>query len=264
MQSWKDRLMMLPGLAGFAFFYLIPLARTAYYAFIRSPFDTSFVGLANVKAVISNGYFQEAITNTAVFTLLSVSMMMGLCLVLVFLITSSGRSMNTPFMLPVLLPTVAVALIWQALFGQDSLLNTLGVDARTSLILLFVWKHAGLHVVLLLSAISQIPREQMEAASMDGAGIMRRFRSIVLPALLPTLLFCLTYALMSSFRIFQEAYLLYGAYPDGALFMVQHFIYNQFTRLHYPEVASAGLIYALPIALLVGVLFRAEDRTQEV
>lgn len=263
MQGWKDRLMTLPGLAGFAFFYLVPLAKTAYYALIRSPFDASFVGLANLKGVISNDYFQEAIAHTAVFTLLSVSLMMALCIVFVFLIASGGYSMNTPLMLPVLLPTVAVALIWKALFGQDSLLNALGVDARASLILLFVWKHAGLHVVLLLSAIAQIPRERMEAAAMDGAGAARRFRHIVLPALLPTLLFCLTYALMSSFRIFQEAYLLYGAYPDGALFMVQHFIYNQFTRLHYPEVASAGLIYAFPIALLVGVLFHAEDRIQE-
>ena len=134
---------------------------------------------------------------------------------------------------------------------------------EASLYTLFLWKNTGLQVVFLLSALAQLPREPMEAASIDGAGTLGRFWYVTLPQLFPTLLFCCFYVMMCSFRIFREAYLLYGAYPSERLFMVQHYIYHQFTKLHYPEVAAAGIVYAIPVILLVAFVFHAESNARE-
>lgn len=260
----KAFFLMLPGLSGFALFYVFPFLLTCIYVFIRSPFDAGFVGLQNLIKTLQNSYFQMALRHTAVFTLVSVAFTLALAIILTFLLSNCHFSFHAPFMLPVLLPTVAVTMIWNVMFGRDSMLNCLGIAPQAALYVLFVWKNTGLHVIFLLSALTQLSREILEAAAIDGAGASRRFLSVVLPHLLPTLFFSCIYAIMCSFRIFREAYLLYGAYPDEALFMAQHYIYNQFTKLQYPEVASAGFLYAMPVIVLVALIFRLQNGLQEV
>lgn len=263
MRKWKELLLMLPGTLGFALFYIVPFLMTCFYVFIRSPFEISFVGLENLIKTLHNGYFQMAIRHTALFTLFSVLLTLGLSIFLTFLLSNSRFPFHAPFVLPVLLPTVAIAMIWNVLFGRDSVLSDMGINPNAALQILFVWKNTGLHVILLLSALAQLPRELIEASSIDGAGVYRRYHFIVLPHLLPTLFFCAIYAIMCSFRVFREAYLLYGAYPDESLFMAQHYINNQFTKLRYPEVASAGFLYAIPVILLVALIFRMQNGLQE-
>lgn len=263
MRDAKEKIFMLPGLAGFLLFSLIPFGMAVMYAFVRTPFDFSFVGFDNIVKTVRNDYFRMALGHTAVFTVVGVSLATLMSLTLTFLYARSGMTFHAPLMLPVLLPTVAVALIWRTLFGQGSFLYSIGLGPLTSLYSLFIWKNTGLYVIILLSALSQVSRDTLEAAAMDGAGILRRFQWIILPELAPTLLFVCIYAVMNSFRVFREAYLLYGAFPDTPVFMVQHYIYNQFTKLRYPEVASAGLLYSLPVVLLVAVLFRRQERAEE-
>lgn len=156
-----------------------------------------------------NSYFQMALQHTAFFTLISVGTVMLLSVFLTFFLANSSYKLHAPFMLPVLLPTVAVCLIWNVLFGRGSLLESLGIPVEASLYTLFLWKNTGLQVVFLLSALAQLPREPMEAAAIDGAGTLGRFWYVTLPQLFPTLLFCCFYVMMCSFRIFREAYLLY-------------------------------------------------------
>lgn len=254
---------MLPGITGFLMFYVFPFLMTCFYVFIRSPFDATFVGLKNLTQTLQNAYFQMALRHTALFTLFSVSFTLALAIVLTFLLYNCRFPFHSPFVLPVLAPTVAIAMIWNVLFGRDSALSSLGIHPQSALYVLFIWKNAGLHVIFLLGSLSQLPKERIEAASIDGAGVYDRFKHIVLPHLLPTLFFCCVYAVMCSFRIFRESYFLYGAYPSESLFMVQNYIHNQFTKLRYPEVASAGFLYAIPVILLVALIFRVQIGLQE-
>ncbi|MEG0493447.1 MAG: sugar ABC transporter permease [Clostridia bacterium] len=263
MRKWKELLLMLPEILGFTLFYIVPFLMTCVYVFIRSPFEVSFVGFENLTKTLHNSYFQMALRHTALFTLISVFLTLGLSIFLTFLLSNSHSSFHAPFVLPVLLPTVAIAMIWNVLFGRDSVLSGMGINPNAALQVLFVWKNTGLHVIFLLSALAQLPRELIEASSIDGADVYRRFHYIVFPHLLPTLFFCGVYAIMCSFRIFREAYLLHGAYPDESLFMAQHYIYNQFTKLRYPEVASAGFLYAIPVLILVALIFRMQNGLQE-
>ena len=206
MRHRTARILMAPGLAGFSLFYLLPLGMTCFYAFVRSPFDATFVALDNLAKILMNSYFQMALQHTAFFTLISVGTVMLLSVFLTFFLANSSYKLHAPFMLPVLLPTVAVCLIWNVLFGRGSLLESLGIPVEASLYTLFLWKNTGLQVVFLLSALAQLPREPMEAAAIDGAGTLGRFWYVTLPQLFPTLLFCCFYVMMCSFRIFREAF----------------------------------------------------------
>lgn len=263
MRQRVARALILPGLVGFSLFYLLPLGMTCFYAFVCSPFDTTFVALDNLTKTIGNSYFQMALYHTASFTLISVGAVMLLSVFLAFLLANGNYTFHAPFMLPVLLPTVAVCLIWSVLFGRGSRLESLGIPVEVSLYTLFIWKNTGLQVIFLLSALAQLPREPMEAAAIDGAGAFGRLWYVALPQLFPTLFFCCLYVMMCSFRIFREAYLLYGAYPSEGLFMVQHYINHQFTKLHYPEVAAAGLLYAIPVIILIAFIFRVGNKAKE-
>ena len=129
----------------------------------------------NLAKVLMNSYFQMALQHTAFFTLISVGTAMLLSVFLTFFLANSSYKLHAPFMLPVLLPTVAVCLIWNVLFGRGSLLESLGIPVEASLYTLFLWKNTGLQVVFLLSALAQLPREPMEAAAIDGAGTLGRF-----------------------------------------------------------------------------------------
>ena len=118
MRHRTARILMAPGLAGFSLFYLLPLGMTCFYAFVRSPFDATFVALDNLAKILMNSYFQMALQHTAFFTLISVGTVMLLSVFLTFFLANSSYKLHAPFMLPVLLPTVAVCLIWNVLFGR--------------------------------------------------------------------------------------------------------------------------------------------------
>lgn len=119
-------------------------------------FDATFVALDNLAKVLMNSYFQMALQHTAFFTLISVGTVMLLSVFLTFFLANSSYKLHAPFMLPVLLPTVAVCLIWNVLFGRGSLLESLGIPVEASLYTLFLWKNTGLQVVFLLSALAQL------------------------------------------------------------------------------------------------------------
>ena len=139
MRHRTARMLMAPGLAGFSLFYLLPLGMTCFYAFVRSPFDATFVALDNLAKVLMNSYFQMALQHTAFFTLISVGTVMLLSVFLTFFLANSSYKLHAPFMLPVLLPTVAVCLIWNVLFGRGSLLESLGIPVEASLYTLFLF-----------------------------------------------------------------------------------------------------------------------------
>jgi len=255
--------MMLPSVIGFGVFYFVPLLMTFFYAVVRNPFDLSFVGLENIRTTIQNEYFRMAVTQTFRFVGKSILLTLPAALVYVYLAMQRPGFPVSHLILPNVLPTVSVALIWNVLFGRDSFLSAIGVSSTSALQALFLWKNVGIHIILLLSALSQMPKNILEAADIDGAGETRKFIYIVIPHLLPTMFFCMIYIIMCAFRIFKDSYILYGAYPDEKLFMVQHYIFNQFNKLRYANVASAGLIFAVPVILLVMLLYIPQVRGEE-
>jgi len=177
---------------------------------------------------------------------------------------------KTVFMSPLVIPTASIAFFFQSLFSSNGLLsrllntNTNWLETEYAFAIavgLYIWKNLGFNLVLFLSGLSNIPNEYYEAAKTDGANAFYILRKITLPCLLPTTILVLLMSIINSFKVFREVYLLMGAYPHESVYMLQHFMNNNFFSLNYPRLTTATTLLALAMVALTQILFRLERRT---
>jgi multiple sugar transport system permease protein len=240
------------------------------------PIDGHFVGAANYINLLHNEIFRRAAMNTLRFTCISVPLNMLLSLMLASVLhrVVYWRSpLRIGFVLPLVIPVASVVLVWQVLFGLDGALNGWLVKqglapqdwldsskAMYILILVYLWKNIGYNMILFLAGLHNIPAEYYEAASIDGAGAIRKWFSITLVYLTPTTFFVFIMSIINSFKVFRETYLLTGEYPHESIYMLQHFMNNMFRTLDYQKLTSASLLMSLIIIVLVFVFYQVERR----
>lgn len=258
MKKRTDILFLLPSFTGFLAFFVVPFFYSFYYAFIENAFSKKFVWLDNFKALLSNEYFKLAMTNTLKFTLLSVPLIMVFSIAAAVLISQyvlKFSVVQSAFFLPVLLPSASFVMFWQAYLND--------IQPFNALVLFYIWKYAGLNIMLILTALCTVPKELIEAADIDGAGRFKKVRKILLPMISPTLFFTFVLSIVNSLKIFRESYLLYGAYPDESIYMLQNYLNNHFAKLNYQYISTASIFFALTIYTVVAVLFALERKTSE-
>lgn len=267
---------LAPSLLGVLLFFVLPFGVVVWYSLIDSPLNRNFVFLDNFRALFSNGAFLLAAKNTAVFSAAAVPLAVALSLLLAVLLESRipGKSVfRMIFLSPVMVPVASVVLIWQVVFHDHGVLNSILVRIgliridwlrsrgnQLVVITLFLWKNLGYNMVLFAAALGNVPKDLLEAADMDGAGPVYRFFRIKLRFLSPTLLFVTVLSLINSFKVFREVWLLAGDYPLEGMYMLQHFINNTFGRLEYDKLTSAAVVMSLVMMVVVGILFLAENR----
>ena len=259
-------LFLAPSLCGVTLFVLAPFAETVRRSFCDT-LGRQAVGLANYQSVLQNEAFRLAVRNTVRFTAVCVPLLLGLSLLLALALRSRplrgtrwAQRYRTTFLLPMAIPVASIALLWQVLFAQNGLLNTLlgthcdflGSDAAFwVLIATYVWKNAGYTSVLWSGGLDAIPKELYEAAAVDGAGAVRQFTAVTLPQLGPTLAGTGILSLLNTGKVFREAYLVAGAYPPQSIYLLQHLFNNWFLALDLPRLCAAAVLVAL--ATLAGL-----------
>ena len=259
-------LFLAPSLCGVTLFVLAPFAETVRRSFCDT-LGRQAVGLANYQSVLQNAAFRLAVRNTVRFTAVCVPLLLGLSLLLALALRSRplrgtrwAQRYRTTFLLPMAIPVASIALLWQVLFAQNGLLNTLlgtqcdflGSDAAFwVLIATYVWKNAGYTSVLWSGGLDAIPKELYEAAAVDGAGTVRQFTAVTLPQLGPTLAGTGILSLLNTGKVFREAYLVAGAYPPQSIYLLQHLFNNWFLALDLPRLCAAAVLVAL--ATLAGL-----------
>lgn len=264
-----------PSVAGVSLFFILPFLVVVYYSVIKSPLDPEFVFLENFKAVLGNYAFQVAAKNTAVFSLIAVPLAVVLSLVLALILECRipfKSWFRTFFLSPMMVPVASVVLIWQVVFHRSGTLNNIvtalggtAVDWLNSpycqivIIVLFLWKNLGYNMILFMAALNNIPHELLEVADVEGASAMHKFFNIKLRYLSPTVLFVTILSIISSFKVFREIHLLVGDHPYEGLYMMQHFMNNTFARYDYQKMASAAVLMAMVMVVLIAVLFWVED-----
>ena len=270
-----SNLFLMPSLVGVLLFFILPFAVITYYALVDNPINNQFVFLDNFINVLGNTAFQTAAKNTLMFSVVAVPLAVVLSLLLAMLLdykipfTSQFR---TFFLSPMMVPVASIVLIWQVLFHYNGVVNeflgVFGADKidwlksdfnQVVVILLFLWKNLGYNMILFLSALNNIPNEIIEVAMVEGAGPVRRFFSIKLRYLSPTILFVTIFSLINSFKVFREVYLLTGDYPYGGLYMLQHYMNNTFQNIDYQKLSAAAIIMGAVMVLIIGVLFIVES-----
>ncbi len=265
---------LLPSILGVSLFFFGPMVQIAINSFQKSPTNPEFVGLQNYERVLTNQAFLQAGENTLRFSLMAVPLAVVISLILALLLNAKlpGRSVFRSMLLnPMMVPVASIVLIWQVLFSFTGSINTylgyFGIEridwmksdwSLVVILLLFLWKTLGYNMVLFLAALNNVPAELIDTSKIDGAGSVRRFFSISLVYLYPTVFFVGIMSLISSFKIFREVYLLTGDYPYSSLYMLQHFMNNAFRNLDYQKLCAGAIIMALVMIAIVGILFLAE------
>ena len=274
--SLRGYVWLAPSLLGVAAFYIIPFFIIVYYSMIDNPIHGNFVFLDNFISLINNRAFRTAAQNTFSFSAMAVPLAVVLSLLIALMLEARiplKSQFRTFFLSPMMVPVASIVLIWQVLFHPNGAVNELliilgwaGIDWMQSehnqlvVVILFLWKNLGFNMILFMAALSNIPREQLETAEVEGAGAFQKFFSIKLRYLSPTLLFVTIFSLINSFRIFREVYLLTGDYPYAGLYLIQHFMNNIFRMLDYQRLAAAAVLMAIVMVIIIATLFIAEHR----
>ena len=271
MKSKKGILFILPGLSGVMVFYLIPFLDVAVRSFQK--IDGKFCGFDNYQKVLENKAFHLAVENTIYFVLVCLPLLLVLSLLAAVILQrtgSLGKLCKSAYLIPLAVPAAGVVLLWKLIFDNHGMLNQLllwlgqnTVDYMNTnasfyvLVFSYIWKNLGYTVVLWSAGLSVIPENIYEAAWVDGAGKLRTFLSTTLPNLKQTAFTIVVISFLNSFKVFREAYLVAGNYPQQSIYMLQHLFNNWFRELDMDKMAAAAVLLFLVILIFVYMLHRS-------
>ena len=220
---------------------------------------TQFVGFSNYELIFTKDpVFIKSIANTFIYTGLRVFFAIAVSLLFALLLNTDipGKKLfRTMIYLPAIIPVVGSALLWQLLFNYDmSIFNTLSYDhALFSVVFMSVWTGIGPTMVIILAALQGVPSEYIEAAKLDGAGVVRRFSFIVFPLISSSLIFLAITGVIGALQAYAEMDLLTGGGPgDATITMTMQVVGNAFSSdakgIGYAS-AQSWFIFVLVMAL---------------
>lgn len=264
-------LLLLPGLAGLMLFYVVPFFGGIYFSVTDGTYENNFVGLQNYVQVLQNPMFLLGLRNTWELSLLCAPVIWLMAFILSAMLRTL-KEKSTPFrnvlLLPYLMPSSAMLLIWTLMFDYGGVVNRLVVamglervlwlegDAlRFPIVLLYVWKNLGFSVVLFASALSAVHPSLYEYAALEGAGWWTQAFRITLPQILPTAFLVFVLAWVNAFKIFKEVYFIGGSYPTQQIYTLQHFMNNMFAKLDYQKVTTAAYLFAIGVMVLFALMY---------
>jgi multiple sugar transport system permease protein len=280
-RDWKVALpfvlpivVIMVGLIFWPFINAILLSFTVRNIVTRSD---QYVGLANYGRLWSDSDFRGAVNNTIIFTVASVAckFVVGMTIALLLNSRLPFRNLISGLMLlPWIVPEVVTAMAWRSIFdpifgGLNPILLGLGVIDRPrgwlsepslampSVIAVNIWKGIPFYTLLLLAGLKAIDREQYEAAEVDGANAISRFRHITLPSLKYVILVTVLLSTISTFNTFGLVYLMTGGGPGGATRLYSILAYEKaIVGLRFGPGAATAFSMAPALALVILVLAR--------
>lgn len=266
---------VLPSLIGVAVFTLLPFLDVFIRSF-QSAISREFTGVQNYIGVFNNAAFKLAASNTIKFVLICIPVLLTISLIIAVELnkfTESSKILRTAFLIPMAVPIASVVLIWNLIFNEQGFLssfldrfNIASQDWMSTgwafwiLVFSYIWKNLGYNIILWLAGLNSISKEIYESARVDGANDFKVFTKITLPCLKPTLYTVSVLSLLNSFKVFREAYLVAGDYPDKSMYLLQHLFNNWFRELSFDKMAAASVVMALIIFVLIMLLQRAWEK----
>ena len=232
--------------------------------------NVDFVGVDNYVTLFGDSDFWQALANTGIFAAVGVPAVVVLSLAVALLLNRSDhaffRVLRSFYFLPAITAIVAISLIWGYLYNTqfgflNYLLSIVGVEqvqwlsdpvlAKFSVALVAVWRGTGLNIIIFLAALQGVPKDYLEAASLDGAGEWRKTFSITIPLLRFAIFFVTVTTIISWGQFFDEPFVLTDGGPLGATTSVSIFLYKEGFRMNQFGYASAGSIVLLAIIAVI-------------
>jgi putative chitobiose transport system permease protein len=274
-------LFLAPALVLLGVFLWWPVLNTALLAFT----DThtlrggGFTGLENFRRIAGDRFFRNALGNSVLFTAIVLPALTVLPLLLAILASAKLRGMTVfrvLFFSPVVASMVVAALIWGWLLRSDGMVNFvlqwLGVLnepvrwlsdpslVMISVAIVTIWKGLGYYMVIYIAGLQNIPEDLYEAAALDGAGAVRRFWSITVPLIRPTMFLVGTLTALNAIKVFTEAFVLTGGGPNRASETLVLYIYQRgFSGL---ELGYASAMSLVLFVLVLGLTLLSQAITR--
>jgi arabinosaccharide transport system permease protein len=274
-RRWAPYLFISPFFIGYAIFFLYPVLWALYLSFFQQigiGAPAKWVGLGNYIRLFSDDRFIKAVVNTTYYAAGSLFLILPAALLLGVVFNMRNLRGSTFFRLFYFTPNITSGVVVAAIFGlvfdteygllNNWLLGPLGLpkirwlqDAvfiMPAIIVLGIWRYTGINALYFLAGLQNIPHELNEAAQIDGATRWQAFRHITLPLLRPVILFTVIIAIIGSYNLFGEPFLLVGAEGgprNAALFVTMYLYLNGFRYMKFGYASAIG--YALTIIILV-------------
>lgn len=128
------------------------------------------------------------------------------------------------------------------------------------LVFSYIWKNLGYDVVLWIAGLHGIPESIYEAARVDGAGAWKCFFYITLPNIRPVAFTVVILSFLNSFKVFREAYLVAGNYPQEQIYLLQHVFNNWFSELSVDKMAAGSVLLCIVLVVFVLLLQKSWDK----
>lgn len=267
-EAFEGYLAISPWLIGFVLLTVGPILASVYFSFTQWTIATPpvWIGLNNyVRMFTRDPLFWQALKVTFLYVLMSLPLKITIGLGLALLLNMRLRGMDiyrTLFYIPAVISGVAVSLMWMWLLQPDTgivntLLGMVGIQgpawfwspqwALPSVALMSVWSVGG-SAIIYLAGLQNIPPHLYEAAGLDGANSWKRFWSITLPLLTPTIFFQLVIELIDAFKVFTQAFVITQGGPLNATYFYLFYYYEEAFRNFNMGYASA---LALVLVLII-------------
>ncbi|QOR71102.1 sugar ABC transporter permease [Ruania alkalisoli] len=269
---------LAPWFLGLLGLTLGPLIASLYFSFtdynlISSP---EWTGVDNyVRMFTEDPRYWQSAKVTLTYVLVGVPLELAMALLVAVVLNRGLRALNlyrAVFYLPSLLGgSVAIAILWRQLFGAEGLVNQFlgifGIETQSwvaspdtalgTLIILNVWQF-GAPMVIFLAGLRQVPGELYEAASVDGASVVRKFLAITLPLLTPIIFFNLILRIINAFQAFTPAYIVSGGTggpTDSTLFYTLYLYQQGFANLDMGYAAAMAWVLLIVIGIFTAANF---------
>lgn len=273
-----------PALLVYSLIMLVPMVWSLGYSFTKGNSIDGFSGngLANFERLLTDPAVHEALWFTLKFAfVVTIGQVLAgylLALLYVFYLKRASALVRTLVFFPVVLPTVAVGLLFQNLFQVapqpgpvNSLLGALGLEsvdwfasggtAFWVLIVMEIWRSMGFYAVLLFAGLVDIPDEVLESARLDGASGLRLVRHIVLPLSFPVLMSSLIFSINGTLKIFDAVVALTNGGPGSATTPLTLYMFQtSFTYGEYGYGSTIALLLTVVSLLVSLVVFRLTRR----
>ncbi|AUG28504.1 sugar ABC transporter permease [Microbacterium hominis] len=281
-------LLLLPALIVYTLIMLVPVLWSFGLTFFSGSVLTGFEwnGIDNFTRLLSDPYVGDALVFTLKYavlvTILQVVLGYGLALLYQFVLRRSSVLVRTLVFFPVVLPTVAIAILYQKIFQSapnDGLVNELlvnvglssvdwlgsGTTAFVVIVVMDVWRSVGFYGVLVFSGLLDIPDEIVESARIDGAKTFSLFRHIILPMSLPILFASFIFSINGTIKVFDSVFALTGGGPGNSTTPLTLYMYR--TAFQYSDFgygSTIALLLTVMCLLVTLAIFRSSRRDNTV
>jgi ABC-type sugar transport systems, permease components len=288
MKRWRNTLtaysFIAPNFIGFAVFTLIPIVMAVGLSFMKwngSPVQgPQFVGFDNYAHLFTDKLFTQAFVNTLVYTIATVPLTMICALLLAVVLNQKifGRNFfRTMSFFPYVASLVAVAAVWNMLFSPDKgpvneLLKAIGIAnpprwsvdtnwAMPTLILFSVWKNMGYYMIMYLAGLQSINPELYEAAGLDGANTIQKFRYVTLPQLGSTTFLVMIMVTIQCFKVYDIVLMITNGGPGTKTQVLVFYLYDvAFNQWNLGYASAISMVLFLMVLIITIIQFRGESK----